>query len=108
MLSCWDANKRKNVGYFDLHVGRGGLIKGERLVGELRGLIGPIWIEDLRISYIGALVDPLPVAACRALGVGMVIAVNLNTDIIGKSRRCARLFLCRVVTTDRVGKPLAG
>jgi NTE family protein len=89
-------------------VGRDGLIKGERLVGELRGLIGPIWIEDLRISYIGAMVDPLPVAACRALGVEMVIAVNLNTDIIGKSRRCARLFLCRVVTTDRVGRPLAG
>ncbi len=125
-------NKRKIVGYFDLHVGRGGLIKGERLVGELRGLIGPLRIEDLRIPYIaiatdlvtgheiwlqqgdltealrasfslpgllppielegrlladGALVDPLPVAACRALGADMVIAVNLNTDIIGKSRR---------------------
>jgi NTE family protein len=124
-------NKRKIVGYFDLHVGRGGLIKGERLVGELRGLIGPIRIEDLRIPYVaiatdlvtgheiwlqkgdltealrasfslpgllppielegrlladGALVDPLPVAACRALGAEMVIAVNLNTDIIGKSR----------------------
>lgn len=125
-------NKRKIVGYFDLHLGRGGLIRGDKIVTELRRLLGPLRIEDLRIPYIavatdlatghevwlqkgdlaeamrasfalpglfspmemenrwladGALVDPLPVAACRALGADMVIAVNLNTDIIGKSRR---------------------
>ena len=41
------------------------------------------WLAD------GALVDPLPVAACRALGADLVIAVNLNSDIIGKVR-CSR------------------
>jgi NTE family protein len=126
--------KRKLVGYLDLHLGRGGLIKGDRIVSELRQLLGPLRIEDLRIPYVavatdlvtghevwlkegdlaeamrasfalpglfspievgerwladGALVNPLPVAACRALGADMVIAVNLNTDIIGKSRRSA-------------------
>lgn len=39
------------------------------------------WLLD------GALVNPVPVAAARALGADMVIAVNLNADIIGKARR---------------------
>jgi NTE family protein len=134
-LETWalSLSKRKIVGYLDLNVGRGGLIKGERLVAELRRLIGPpVRIEDLRVPFVaiatdlvtghetwlqkgdlaealrasfslpgllpptelegrwladGALVDPLPVAACRALGAEIVIAVNLNTDIAGKSRR---------------------
>ena len=127
-------NKRKIIGYLDLNLGRGGLIRGDRIVKELRRLFGPLRIEDLRIPFVavatdlvtghevwlqkgdlveavraslalpglltpmeieerwladGALVDPLPVAACRALGADMVVAVNLNTDVIGKSRRPA-------------------
>jgi len=39
------------------------------------------WLLD------GALVNPVPVAACRALGADMVIAVNLNADMIGKARK---------------------
>lgn len=132
-LESWalSLNRRKIVGYLDLHVGRGGLIKGERLTAELRRVLGSLGIEDLPIPFVavatdlasghevwlqkgdltealrasfslpgllapveiegrwladGALVDPLPVAACRALGAEMVIAVNLNTDIIGKQR----------------------
>lgn len=54
----------------------------------LPGLLPPTEIEN-RLLADGALVDPLPVAACRALGADMVIAINLNTDIIGKSRRAA-------------------
>jgi NTE family protein len=52
----------------------------------LPGLFPPIEL-DKRWLADGALVDPLPVAACRALGADLVIAVNLNTDIIGKARR---------------------
>jgi len=36
------------------------------------------WMVD------GALVNPVPVSVCRALGADIVIAVNLNSDIIGK------------------------
>lgn len=36
------------------------------------------WLVD------GGLVNPVPVSACRALGADIVIAVNLNSDIIGK------------------------
>ena len=36
------------------------------------------WIVD------GGLVNPVPVSVCRALGADIVIAVNLNGDIVGK------------------------
>lgn len=39
------------------------------------------WLVD------GGLVNPVPVSACRALGAEVVIAVNLNGDIVGKHRK---------------------
>jgi len=36
------------------------------------------WLVD------GALVNPVPVSVCRALGARLVIAVNLNADVFGK------------------------
>ncbi len=36
------------------------------------------WLID------GAIVNPVPVSLCRALGADVVIAVNLNDDIVGK------------------------
>jgi len=36
------------------------------------------WIVD------GGLVNPVPISVCRALGADIVIAVNLNGDIVGK------------------------
>jgi NTE family protein len=52
---------------------------------SMPGLLPPIeiggrWLAD------GALLDPLPVAACRSLGADLVVAVNLNTDILGRTR----------------------
>lgn len=41
------------------------------------------WLVD------GGLVNPVPVSACRALGADVVIAVNLNSDIVGKRLRKA-------------------
>src|SRR6201996_5112905 len=65
---------------------KGDLVEAMRASFSLPGIFPPVnlngrWLAD------GALVCPLPVAACRALGADMVIAVNLNADIIGKSRR---------------------
>jgi NTE family protein len=65
---------------------RGDLVEAMRASFSLPGIFPPVkmdgrWLAD------GALVSPLPVAACRALGADMVIAVNLNADIIGKARR---------------------
>jgi Predicted esterase of the alpha-beta hydrolase superfamily len=36
------------------------------------------WLVD------GGLVNPVPISVCRALGAEVVIAVNLNGDIVGK------------------------
>lgn len=51
----------------------------------LPGLFPPVrhnqsWLVD------GGLVNPVPVATCRALGAEIVIGVNLNSDIVGKRR----------------------
>lgn len=43
------------------------------------------WLVD------GGLVNPVPVSVCRALGADIVIAVNLNGDIVGKHRRPAKV-----------------
>lgn len=39
------------------------------------------WLVD------GGLVNPVPISVCRALGADIVIAVNLNSDIIGRRQR---------------------
>ncbi len=132
-------NKRKVTGYLDLNLGRGGVIKGAKIVPELRRLLGPLRIEGLHMPFVAvttdlvtghevwlrtgdlaeavrasfslpglfppmeiepmeieqrwladsALVEPLLVSACRALGADLVIAINLNTDTLGKARRAA-------------------
>ena len=38
------------------------------------------WLVD------GALVNPVPVSVCRAMGADLVIAINLSEDIYGKAR----------------------
>ncbi len=50
---------------------------------SMPGLFPPIqnqgrWLVD------GGLVNPVPVSVCRALGADIVLAVNLNGDIVGK------------------------
>src|SRR5210317_1027662 len=50
---------------------------------SLPGLFPPVRHED-RWLVDGGLVNPVPVTTCRALGADIVIAVNLNSDIIGK------------------------
>ncbi len=50
------------------------------------GMFPAVRIDD-RWLVDGGLVNPVPVSACRALGADVVIAVNLNSDIIGKRAR---------------------
>lgn len=50
---------------------------------SLPGLFPPIQNEG-RWLIDGGLVNPVPVSICRALGADIVIAVNLNGDIVGK------------------------
>jgi NTE family protein len=50
---------------------------------SLPGLFPAIKIDN-KWLVDGGLVNPVPVSLCRALGADLVIAVNLNGDIVGK------------------------
>ncbi len=49
----------------------------------LPGVFPPVKVDG-RWLVDGALVNPVPVSVCRALGARIVIAVNLNADVFGK------------------------
>lgn len=70
----------------ELWLQSGPLMEAVRASIALPGLITPVrqgdtWIVD------GGLVNPVPVSVCRALGADLVIAVNLNGDIVGRRSR---------------------
>jgi len=67
---------------------RGRLIDALRASYSLPGVFAPVrvggrWLMD------GALVNPVPVSAARALGARVVVAVNLNADLIGRGSTIA-------------------
>jgi NTE family protein len=61
---------------------RGRLVEAIRASYALPGIFSPVMIGD-RWLVDGALVNPVPVSAARALGAEIVIAVNLNADSFG-------------------------
>ncbi len=54
----------------------------------LPGIFKPVRINN-RWLFDGALVNPIPVSVCRALGARIVIAVNLNFDSFGHGAKVA-------------------
>ena len=64
----------------------GPLVDAMRASFSLPGVFPPVPFEG-RWMVDGALVNPVPVSACRAVGAQMVIAVNLGADILGKARK---------------------
>ena len=48
---------------------------------SLPGIFSPARIDD-QLLVDGGLVNPVPVSVCRALGADVIIAVNLNGDIV--------------------------
>jgi NTE family protein len=66
---------------------RSGLVKeAVRASISLPGLFTPTQHEG-RWLVDGGLANPVPVSLCRAMGADLVIAVNLNGDILGKHFR---------------------
>jgi NTE family protein len=63
---------------------KGNLIDAMRASFALPGVFPPIEINDRRLVD-GALVNPLPVSPCQALGARLTIAIDLNGDLIGKA-----------------------
>jgi NTE family protein len=75
---------------------RGGLVEAICASYALPGIFQPVrvggrWLVD------GALVNPVPVSAARAHGAGIVIAVNLQTDVFGRG----------TVVPDHSAEPIA-
>ncbi|MEZ5602976.1 MAG: patatin-like phospholipase family protein [Burkholderiaceae bacterium] len=62
-------------------IGSGDLIEAVRASIAVPGIFTPIRSEG-RILVDGGLVEPVPVGAARALGADLVIAVDLNHDIV--------------------------
>jgi NTE family protein len=63
----------------------GKLIDALRASFSLPGVFPPVRVGE-RWLVDGALVNPVPVSVCRAMGAEIIIAVNLHADIIGKAR----------------------
>lgn len=63
---------------------KGPIVDAIRASYALPGLFEPV-LHDGRWLIDGALVNPIPVSVCRALGARLVIAVNLNADAVGMS-----------------------
>lgn len=61
----------------------GSLAEAVRASMAMPGLFPAVPIDD-RWLVDGGLVNPVPVSVCRALGADIVIAVNLNSGIVGK------------------------
>jgi len=61
----------------------GSLVEALRASYALPGIFTPVQIGG-RWLVDGALVNPVPVSVCRALGARVVIAVNLHTDAFGR------------------------
>ena len=80
----------------DLQSGReiwlqhGHLAEAVRASVSIPGLFTPYRAQSGRILVDGGLVNPVPVTLCRAMGADLVIAVNLNSEIVGKHLRNSR------------------
>ena len=61
----------------------GSIIEAVRASIALPGLISPANIDG-RWLLDGGLANPVPVSVCRALGADVIIAVNLNGDLLGR------------------------
>lgn len=72
-----------------LHTGQevwlrnGSTVDAVRASLALPGLFSPVW-HDGQLLVDGGLVNPVPVSLARAMGAEIVIAVDLNSDILGR------------------------
>ena len=64
----------------------GDLIEAMKASFALPGIFAPVK-RDGRMLVDGALLNPVPVSVCQALGARMTIAVDLQGDLIGKAAK---------------------
>ncbi len=66
----------------EVWIRRGPLVEAVRASYALPGILQPVQVDG-RWLVDGAIVNPVPVSVCRALGAHVVIAVNPVSDIFG-------------------------
>lgn len=66
----------------EVWLSRGSLVDAMRASYAIPGVFKPVRYDG-RWLFDGALVNPIPVSVCRAMGAEYVIAVNLNADLFG-------------------------
>ncbi|MBA4132817.1 MAG: NTE family protein rssA [Hyphomicrobium sp.] len=88
----------------EVWLSRGRLADAIRASYALPGIFKPVKIDG-RWLFDGALVNPIPVSVCRALGARYVIAVNLNYDI--SSRSAAANAIVNQVEHEEAAAPQA-
>jgi NTE family protein len=71
-------------------LGRGRIVDAMRASYALPGIFKPVNIDG-RWLFDGALVNPIPVSVCRALGARYVIAVSVNADTCGRGTVVAQM-----------------
>jgi len=64
----------------------GSVVDAVRASIAMPGLFTPV-VRDGRRLVDGGLVNPVPVSLCRAMGADIVIAVDLNWDLLGQRKR---------------------
>jgi NTE family protein len=67
----------------EVWLNKGSLVNALKASFALPGIFRPVQING-RWLIDGALVNPVPVSVCRALGARIVIAVNLSGDVFGR------------------------
>lgn len=71
-----------NTGH-EIWLSQGSLVDAMRASYALPGVFRPVKLAN-RWLIDGALVNPVPVSVCRAMGARLVIAVNLHADVFGR------------------------
>lgn len=61
----------------------GPLVDAVRASISLPGVLAPVQIND-KWLVDGGIVNPVPISVCRAMGADVVIAVNLNSGLVGR------------------------
>lgn len=73
----------------EIWITKGPILPAARASCAIPGLFSPVKFQG-RWMLDGGLVNPVPVSACRALGADVVIAVNLNAQLVGRHMHASR------------------
>lgn len=65
---------------------KGSVLKAVRASIALPGIFTPVQLDE-RWLLDGGLVNPVPISLCRAMGAEIVIAVDLNADLLSRHQR---------------------